>query len=85
MNSLKTLDIVRKPGGATGQSFIMAAYKIGLLTTLGRKKHKEKISCKYLSQYRYCLINGILNDLALLQSRRCQIKEILLYKQLQLV
>ena len=30
---LQTLDIIRKPGTATSQSIIMAAYKIGLSTT----------------------------------------------------
>jgi hypothetical protein len=29
----ETLEIIRKPGSATSQSIIMAAYKIGLLTT----------------------------------------------------
>ena len=29
----QTLEIIRKPGSATSQSIIMAAYKIGLLTT----------------------------------------------------
>jgi len=29
---LQTLEIIRKPGSATSQSIIMAAYKIGLLT-----------------------------------------------------
>ena len=44
----ETLEIIRKPGIATCQSVIMAAYKIGLLTKHGTKKHKEKISCKKL-------------------------------------
>jgi len=30
---LETLDIIRKPESATSQSIIMAAHKIGLLTT----------------------------------------------------
>ena len=30
---LDTLEIIRKSGSATSQSIIMAAYKIGLLTT----------------------------------------------------
>ena len=30
---LETLEIIRKPGSATRQSIIMAAYKTGLLTT----------------------------------------------------
>jgi len=63
----------------------MAAHKIELLTTYGRKKHKEKILCKNLRQYRYCLINGILNDLAPLQLCRCQVTEILLHMHLKLV
>jgi hypothetical protein len=29
---LETLEIIRKPGSATSQIIIMAAYKIGLLT-----------------------------------------------------
>jgi len=41
---------VRKPGSATSRSIIMAAYNIGLLTTYGIKKHKEKITCKNLGQ-----------------------------------
>ena len=63
----------------------MSAHKIGLLTTQGTKKHKEKISCKNLGQYRYCLINGMLNDLAPLQLCRCYITEILLHMHLKLV
>jgi hypothetical protein len=43
---IETLEIVRKPGSATSQSVIMAAYKIELLTSYGIKKHKEKITCK---------------------------------------
>jgi len=31
----------RKPGRATSHSIIMAAHNIGLLTTWGRKKHKQ--------------------------------------------
>jgi len=85
MNSLETLEIVRKPGSATSRSNFMAAYKNGWLTTSGRKKHKEKMSCKNLGQYRYCLINGTLNDLATLQSCRCQVTEILLHMHLKLV
>jgi hypothetical protein len=45
-----TLQIIRKPGNATNQSIIMAAYKIGLLTTYGIKKHRERITCKNLGQ-----------------------------------
>jgi len=70
----ETLEIICKPGSATNQSTIMAAYKIGLLTTYGIKKHRGRITCKNLGQYRYCLINGILNTLAPLQSHGCQIK-----------
>jgi hypothetical protein len=36
----ETLEIIRKPGNATSQSVIMAAYKIGLLTVCGIKKHE---------------------------------------------
>jgi hypothetical protein len=70
----QTLEIICKNGCATNQSTIMAAYKIGLLTTYGIKKHRGRITCKNLGQYRYCFINGILNTLAPLLSRRCQIK-----------
>jgi hypothetical protein len=38
----ETLETIRKPGNATIHSVIMAAYKIGLLTVCGMKKHKEK-------------------------------------------
>jgi hypothetical protein len=48
-------------------SVIMAAYKIGLLTNYG-KKHKKQITCNSLVQYKYCLTNGIFNNLAPLQS-----------------
>jgi hypothetical protein len=48
--SPKTLEIIRKPGNATSQTVIMAAYKIGLLTIYSIKKQKEKISCKTLGQ-----------------------------------
>jgi hypothetical protein len=41
----------------------MAAYNIALLTTYGIKKHRQRITCKNLGQYRYCFINGILNRL----------------------
>jgi hypothetical protein len=64
----ETTEIIRKPGNATSQSVIMAAYKIGLLTIYGIKKHKGKITYKNLVQYRYCLINGILNIVAPLKS-----------------
>jgi hypothetical protein len=67
-----TLEIIRKPGSATNNSIIIRAYKIGLLTTYGIKKHRERITCnKNLGQYRYCLINGILNTLVPLQLHGC--------------
>jgi hypothetical protein len=37
----ETLEIIWKPGNATSQCVIMAAYKIGLLTVCGTKKHKK--------------------------------------------
>jgi hypothetical protein len=82
---LETIEIIRKPGRTTSKRIILAAHKIGLLTTEGRKKHKEKTSCKNLCQYRYCLIIGKLNNPAPLQCCRCQITEIILYMQLKLV
>jgi len=33
LSILQTLEIIRKPGSATSQSIIVAAYKNGLLTT----------------------------------------------------
>jgi hypothetical protein len=36
----ESLEIIRKPGNATSQSVIMAAYMIGLLTLCGIKKHE---------------------------------------------
>jgi hypothetical protein len=42
----ETLETIRKPGSATCQSVIMAAYETGLLANHGTKKHKEKITCK---------------------------------------
>jgi hypothetical protein len=39
----ETLEIFRKPGNATSQSVIMAAFKIGLLTIYGTKKHNKKL------------------------------------------
>ena len=36
----ETLEIICKPGCATNQSIIMAAFKNGLLTTYGIKKHR---------------------------------------------
>jgi hypothetical protein len=46
----ETLEIIRKPGSATNQVIIMAANKIGLLTTYGIKKQGERITCKNLVQ-----------------------------------
>jgi hypothetical protein len=40
----QTLKIIRKPGNATSQSIIKAAYRIGLLNMHGTKKHKEILS-----------------------------------------
>jgi len=37
----ETLEIVRKPGNATSQSVIMAAYNTGLLTIYGIKKQRK--------------------------------------------
>jgi hypothetical protein len=37
----ETFPIFKKPGNATCQSMIMAAYKIGLLTIYGIKKHMK--------------------------------------------
>jgi hypothetical protein len=71
----ETLEIIWKPGRATNHSIIMAAYNIALLTTYGAaKKHRGRITCKNLGQYRLCFINGILGTLTPLQSRGCQIK-----------
>jgi hypothetical protein len=39
----ETLQIIWKPGNATSQNVIMAAYKIGLLTIYGVKKHDKKL------------------------------------------
>jgi len=39
-----TLEIIRKTGSATSQSVIIAAYKIGLLTSYAIKKQEEKIT-----------------------------------------
>jgi hypothetical protein len=44
----ETLEIIRKPGSATSQSVIMAAYKIGLLNTHGTQKHKKKLPVRNL-------------------------------------
>jgi hypothetical protein len=48
----ETLEIIRKPGNATCQNVIMATYKIRFLTIYYIKKHKGKITCKTLRQYR---------------------------------
>jgi hypothetical protein len=47
----ETPEISMKPQTATCQSGIMASYKIGLLTIYGKKKYKEKITCKKF----YCI------------------------------
>jgi hypothetical protein len=39
----ETPEIRRKPGSATSQSVIMAAYNTGLLTIFGIKKHKKNL------------------------------------------
>jgi hypothetical protein len=39
----ETLEIIMKPGNATSQRVIMAAYNRGLLTIYGMKKHKKKL------------------------------------------
>jgi hypothetical protein len=48
----ETLETFRKHGSATSQSVIMAAYKIGLLTIYGIKKHTHthKMTCNNLGQ-----------------------------------
>ena len=43
----ETLEIIRKPGSATSQSVIMEAYKIGLLTIRGIRKHKKVLFDKW--------------------------------------
>jgi hypothetical protein len=45
----ETIQIIRKPGSATNQIIIMAAYKIGLLTTYGIKKNRNRITCTNFS------------------------------------
>ena len=70
----ETLEIIKKPGSATSQSIIMAAYDTGFLINYGIKKHKKKIICKNLGQQRYYLTNGIFNNPAPLQSCGRQIK-----------
>jgi hypothetical protein len=42
----ETLEIIRKPGNATSQNVIMAAYRIGLLTIQCTKKHKKILSVR---------------------------------------
>jgi len=37
----ETLETIRKPGNATSQCVIMAAYKIGLLTIYGTKNKRK--------------------------------------------
>jgi hypothetical protein len=46
----ETLEIITKPGSATDQSIVLGAYKIGLLTIYGKKRHRERITCKNLGQ-----------------------------------
>jgi hypothetical protein len=46
----ETLQIIRKPGNATSQSVIIAAHKIGFLTTYAIKKQEEKITYRNLGQ-----------------------------------
>jgi hypothetical protein len=62
-----TLEIIRKPGSATSQCVIMAAYNKGLLNMYGIKKHNEKITRKKSGQQRYRLINRILTNPTSLQ------------------
>jgi hypothetical protein len=45
----ETLEIIRKPGVATSQSVIMAAYKIVLFTIYSINKHKKN---NYLHEIR---------------------------------
>ena len=59
----------------------MAAYNTVFLTLY---KHKEKMTCKNLGQYRYCLINGISNNVPTLQACVHQTKGILMYTPLKL-
>jgi hypothetical protein len=42
----ETLEIIMKPQNAKCQSVNMASHLIGLLAVYGKKKHKEKITCK---------------------------------------
>ena len=42
----ETIEVIRKSGIATYQSAITAAYKSGLLTMHGTKKHKEILSVR---------------------------------------
>jgi hypothetical protein len=46
----ETLEIIRKPGSATSQHAIMAAYKTGLWTIYGIKEHNKNITCKNIVQ-----------------------------------
>jgi len=69
----ETLERIRKPGSATKKIIIIAVYEISL-TTYDIKKHRERNTSVNFGQNRYCLINGILNNLVTLQSCRCQIK-----------
>jgi hypothetical protein len=49
------------------------------------KETPVEVTCKNLGLYRYCLIKRKFNKPAPLQSCACQIKQILLYKKLELV
>jgi len=63
----------------------MAAYKIVLFTIYGTMKHKEKMTCKNLVQYRHSLMtNRIFNTLAPHLFCEGMNKEIWLYKHLNL-
>jgi hypothetical protein len=46
----ETLEIIMKPGSATFQSVILAAYEIGLFAICGIKKQKGKITSKKLGR-----------------------------------
>jgi hypothetical protein len=41
----ETIDIIKKPGNATSQHVITAAYKTGLWTIYGIKKDNENMTC----------------------------------------
>jgi hypothetical protein len=62
----------------------MAVHKIGLLTVYGINKHKKKLHARIRSLEVLC-DKGIFSNTTPLQSCGCQIKEILLYKDLEFV